>query len=70
MKKFVAILSLLGVVALCTAGVVSAAGAEKKELVAAVVVKAIGSVWFDSMGWETDKWAEKVKNSDRGFVIE
>lgn len=31
----------------------------QKKLTAAVVVKAIGSNWFDSMDWEGTKWAEE-----------
>ena len=40
----------------------------EETLVGAVVVKSIGSVWFDSMGWETDKWGETI--GERGFTLE
>lgn len=40
---------------------------EKTTLVGAVVVKAVGSIWFDSMGWETDAWGETI--GDRGYEL-
>lgn len=45
-----------------------AASGEMPEYVAATVVKAIGSTWFDSMGWEGDKWAARVEEENRAVI--
>ena len=62
MKKVLSLTLVLMLLLGCSAAI-----AEEK-LVGAVVVKAIGSTWFDSMGWETDKRGETI--GERGYSLE
>ena len=62
MKKILSLILAMLMLFSCTAAMA------EETLTGAVVVKAIGSVWFDSMGWETDKWGETI--GERGYALD
>lgn len=62
MKKVLSLILVLSMLLACTAALA------EETVVGAVVVKAIGSTWFDSMQWETDTWGETI--GDRGYTLE